>query len=154
VQLLLEKLPKGKDRQLLLNTSLVSAARAGHAESVQTLLAQGAAVNFADDRGDTALLVASLSGDLKSVELLLAKGGDVRARNNEGRTALMKAVEHRREGIEAIEQPNQYYDIVKLLIAKGADFNALDKTGITALKLAQLNSSSDLVKLLREAGAK
>ncbi len=66
----------------------------------------------------------------------------------------MRAVEHRREGIEAIEQPNQYYDIVKLLLEKGADSEVADKNGMTALKLAQRNGSTDLVKLLQEAGAK
>ena len=154
VTLLIEKLVKGQKRQALLNASLITAAGRGHAQTVQSLLANGAAVNFQDEHGSTPLLMAARSGDLETVEILLAKGSNVRAQDNEGRTALMRALEHRREGIEASEQPNQYYEIVELLIAKGVNINAVDKNGMTALKLARRNSSSDMIKLLQEAGAK
>src|SRR3989442_5750223 len=52
---------------------------AGHAQSVQVLLANGADVNFQNEDGDTALLTAARGGDLETVRMLLAKGADVRS---------------------------------------------------------------------------
>lgn len=143
------KLANGKSRQILLNASLMESAELGHAQAVEMLLANGAAANFQDEHGETPLLIAARSGDLDTVKMLLAKGAAVNAQNKEGRTVLMRAVERRRKD-DVHPQPNQYYDIVKLLLARGVDINAVDKQGMTALKLAQLNDSEHLVKLLRE----
>jgi ankyrin repeat protein len=46
------------------------------------------------------------------------------------------------------------YAEVKKLIKAGADVNAQDKYGYTALKWASRSGHTDIVKLLREAGAK
>jgi ankyrin repeat protein len=44
--------------------------------------------------------------------------------------------------------------VVKLLLDKGANIEAKDNSGKTALALATSMSHSDVVKLLREKGAK
>jgi len=45
-------------------------------------------------------------------------------------------------------------DIVKLLLEKGADVNAKNHYGTTALKAASDIGHTDIVKMLKEAGAK
>ena len=52
----------------------MAAAREGHGDVVQALLAKGAEVNAAAKGGLTALMTASFRGDRDVVQALLAKG--------------------------------------------------------------------------------
>ena len=74
--------------------ALIRAARAGHADTVKTLLStSGADVNAKDERGNTALIEAARSGHNDVVQTLLVAKADVRVKNDEGKTALKLAVE-------------------------------------------------------------
>ena len=75
-------------------TPLMLAAGLGQREAVAGLLAAGADVNAADERGFTALFYGCHNGDADRgypdvVDALLAAGADPMARNEGGRTALM-----------------------------------------------------------------
>jgi len=48
----------------------------------------------------------------------------------------------------------EYTDIVKLLIENGADVNVKDKDGMTALMYASEEGYTEIVSLLKNAGAK
>ena len=70
---------------------------AGHDEGVgatasgrviDLLLAHGAALDDADDRGRTALMIAAELGYADVVELLLARGADRARKDKQGKTAL------------------------------------------------------------------
>jgi ankyrin repeat protein len=45
-------------------------------------------------------------------------------------------------------------DVVKILLSKGVDINAKNNKGETALSIARGKSFSDVVKLLKAAGAR
>jgi len=89
------------------------------------------------------LIEAAKSGDMEKVQALLAEGAEVNAKGSErGVTALMLAV------------ARVHTDTVKVLLAKGADVNAKLTDGTTALILAEKKGQKELVRILKEAGAK
>lgn len=45
-------------------------------------------------------------------------------------------------------------DVVKFLIAKGADVSARDSNGLTVLDNATRQAKSDIIRILKNAGAK
>ena len=70
---------------------------AGHDEGVGTgavervidlLLAHGAALDAADNRGRTALMIAAALGDAATVDVLLKRGADRGLKDKDGKTAL------------------------------------------------------------------
>lgn len=74
--------------------ALLRAARAGHADTVKSLLASAKAdVNGRDERGHTPLIEAARFGHNDVVQALLVAKADVNARNSDGKTALMLASE-------------------------------------------------------------
>ena len=73
---------------------LLTAARAGHADTVRTLLSQpDAKINGRDENGNTALIEAARFGHDQVVQVLLTAGADPKLKNNEGKTAMMLAVQ-------------------------------------------------------------
>lgn len=73
--------------------ALLNAARAGHGDTVKSLLSGGRAdVNGKDERGNTPLIEAARFGHNDAVQALLIAKADVRAKNDEGQTALALAV--------------------------------------------------------------
>jgi hypothetical protein len=123
---------------------LVEAARRGSHEIVRALLKKGADPNARGEDGSTALLKAVGAGSVETVKALAAGGADVNAAVarglGKGITPLMLAVEQA--------------EIVKALLEKGADVNARSEAGLTALSLARQGKRQDIVRLLKEAGAK
>lgn len=74
--------------------ALLRAVRAGHADTVKSLLTlPGVDVNATDERGNSALIEAARYGHDDVVQSLLVAKADVKVRNNDGKTALMLAAE-------------------------------------------------------------
>jgi ankyrin repeat protein len=74
-------------------TALSVAAKFGHTDIVEALLAKGADINMKDrhSHNRTALILAVDNGHIDTVEVLLAKGADLKAKDELGETALMCA---------------------------------------------------------------
>ncbi len=110
--------------QAELDTQLLKAVLDGNTVTVLKLIAAGANVNAANQRGDTALMVAVLRGHTNIASVLIAAKADVNAANQYGYTALILAA------------ANGRINIVSALITAGADVNAANRDGNTALTLA------------------
>ena len=74
------------DQAEALGRRLLQAASEGHDMVVRQVLALGAPVNMADDRGATALMIAARNGDLGILQALLSRGADGSLRDAMGRT--------------------------------------------------------------------
>ena len=137
----------GNDRGLdgLLTTGatpLLRAAKALDAPAIRLLLANGANLSLANNRGVTPLMAAAGLGSvdadtrgfyltddvqqrsIESLTLLLKAGGDINARDARGLTPLHEAA---RWG---------WNDVVQFLVANGADLNAKDSRGNTPVESA------------------
>lgn len=94
----------------------------------------------------TALLLASKDGYTEIVRVLIAAGADLNAKSNSGWTALMEA--SRDDDIE----------IAKALIQAGADIylrsNNGRRGGITPLMIASKRGNTEIVNMLKDAGAR
>ena len=107
-------------------TPLHSAARQGHKEIVELLIANGTDVNSRDSTSKSSLHDAALEGHKEIVELLIIKGADLNAKSRYYGTPL-----HVAAGIG-------HKEIVELLITNGADVNVKDGFGRTPLDTAEL----------------
>ncbi len=125
-----------------LDSDLIDAARNGQTERVRALLHAGLESDTKDEIGSTALLEAALNGRTETVEALLDAGVDVNAKDNDGATALMYSLLIRGDA-----------ELVKLLLDAGADVNEKSNDGWMALMLAEEDGHSDVVDLLKQAGA-
>ena len=81
----------------------------GHDMVVRQVLAMGAPVNVADERGTTALMIAARNGDLGMLQALLSRGADASIRDSQGRTVF--------EWAEASPTTAKY--VVAFLIERG-----------------------------------
>ena len=122
-------------------TALQIAAGQGHQSIVKLLLSKGANINAQRGKSGPALYYAARNGNQSMVELLLARGADVNAEYRTHGTALHVATRDR------------HWSIVQLLIENGADVNARSDWG-TPLQIASSRGYSDLVDLLKAAGAR
>jgi len=66
----------------------MAAARYGHYEVVEILLARGAYVDLKNRYGNTALIWSSYYGHIHCVRLLLENGADVTHKNDNGMSAM------------------------------------------------------------------
>jgi ankyrin repeat protein len=125
---------------------LTEAAERGNVEAVKLLIAAGANVNAANQKGRTALHTVAAFAFMqngkpaKVVTTLIAAGADVNARDGNGHTPLRDVVMNRK---------SVNLEIAKALIAAGADVNATDN-----LRIASRSASPEIVKALITAGAK
>lgn len=153
------------------HTVLMTAARLGHRELVELLIARKAAVVRRSPKGDTALMFASLKGHVGIAELLLEHGAQV---NHDGWTPLhYAAFEGRAEVIKFLlgkgaeidaRAPNGYtalmlaargghLEAARQLLYADPDLSAKGQDGETALAIAKGRKAEELVKLLQRAGA-
>jgi ankyrin repeat protein len=154
---------------------LMGAADAGSEAVTKLLLRHGATVNAVDRHGRTALSTAAWRGHGGVVDALLAVGADPNLRPNDGASALMgaavngyaaiagrlltngAAIDHAdKDDFTALIRAawNGHSKTVAVLIANRARIDAESKDGKTALRLAHSNGYPDIVKMLREAGAR
>jgi cytohesin len=143
------------------STPLHCAARYGHKEVAELLIAQGADVNAKDARGrtpislainqgrkeiaklllsrsaDVSLHIAAYLGDLQRVQKFIDGGANVDANDRGGQTALHYAAKAGQ------------IEVAKLLIANGADVNAGEWTPLQEAAI----HSKEMVELLLAKGA-
>lgn len=117
----------------------------GHLETVEVLLAAGAAVNVAsrESMNVTPLHSAAAAKQLAIARVLIAHGANVNASQAEsGFTPLHEAA------------LNDDIEFAKLLLEHGAEINAKMKDGKTPLAFALESGKAEMATLLRERGAK
>ncbi len=134
-------------RRWIRQDDFVYAAYRGDLAEMKALFAEGVDVNASTGGGghetDPALIVAAGEGHIEVVKFLLDNGADVNIKGTNGiDTALMSAA------------GGGHKEIVKLLIDKGADVNAIGSKGRTALAIAVDKNHSEIIEMLKRAGAR
>lgn len=158
---------QAQDAKADLNDQLWEAARKGDAAEVKNLLAKGVDVNAKFRYGATALSYACDKGHLEVVKVLLENGADVNVRDtfyqatpmswalSKGHTAIVAALL-----AKGAEGPDQVLiagarrgnkEMVGVALAKG-DLKPESLTA--ALVSASTNDRTEMVEMLKEAGAK
>jgi ankyrin repeat protein len=125
------------------SNALCMAVDRGAAQIVQALLARGAAVNAAEESGETALHLAAGSVNLEILEALVSAGANIEAVNGSGSTPLMKAAHWNR--IPALAR------LIELGASPGVRSKALSNA--TSLHWAAANRRIDVMQILARAGA-
>lgn len=126
---------------------LVEAARLGYHDIVRALLDKRARPNARSEDGSTPLLSAVAAGHVETVRALLAGGADVNAAVERG---LSKGTTPLILAASAGDTK-----VVKALLEKGADVNAKSALGgRTALNVARQGKHQEVIRLLKDAGAK
>jgi hypothetical protein len=120
----------------------VGAALRGEHELVRLFLAAGMAIDTPNRAGERALLVAIREGYIDLAADLLKAGADPKLANQVGLTPLIELSAYCEETA-----------LFATLIQKGADVNAATRGGHTALKAATSRGCTELVRLLKQAGA-
>lgn len=115
---------------------ILSAAKAGDTESVETLIKYGADVNVPLSTGQTALMITA-RGDRTILRILLENGADVNAADNEGNTALRYAVGFYAE------------DCVRILLEYGADKSIPLPDGRSLYEYAVEKGNEEIIELLK-----
>ena len=125
------------------NTALHVAALAGHVETVRTLIEHRANVRAINKVDNTALHLAAKHGSPEIITLLLAAKAAVNARNFYRKaTPLHVAIIYNRN------------EAAQCLIEGNADLNITNLLGESPLDYALEENNEQIVKLLRERGAK
>lgn len=122
---------------------LMFSAKRGDFAAVKALLGQGADAKAMGPYALSVLEYGVSSGNKEVVRAILAAGADVNAVNKKNETALMKW------SSQTASAP-----IVKALLRAGADVNARAESKATALSIAEYYRNEDIVRTLKEAGAK
>lgn len=125
-------------------TALHVAAMYGRVAIARELLNRGADVNATSQYyRETPLLVAVRIGQTEMARLLLDRGANVNSISDDnGFTPLIYAVVYNRP------------QIARILIANGADVNMKDTKGLSASDWAAKNNLTEIMAILKDAGAK
>ncbi len=120
---------------------LSGAARAGDANRVKLLLADGKDPNQSDAAGGrTALHWAVRNGNIEIVDILLKGGADINKGDQAGKTALSHAAESGK------------VDLTRKLIESGADVNKRDLVGGNSVLWAAGLGNAETLAIVVEAG--
>lgn len=120
-------------------TAVMAAAREGHADVVEFLIAAGADVNE-DINGTTALEYALARGHEEAVLVLIEAGAEVNVTDSyDGKTPLMEAADRRK------------LRLVVALLAAGADPRAKDDREHTALDTARMREEPGIIVAIKAA---
>lgn len=120
---------------------LMRAALLGDMSEIKKSLQNGTDVNSVADDGNTALVWAAIGGDSVTLDYLLDHGANIDANPKGKGNALVVAVRVGQDVSTAV------------LLRRGADPNSTDAVGNTVLSIATSQHRSDLVALLKKAGA-
>jgi ankyrin repeat protein len=115
---------------------LSHAARSGHLEMLELLLARGAPINARNLAGATALYFAAERGHVAIAQRLVERGADLKLTGHSGISPVAAAAYN---GSDAI---------VELLLAHGADDRGADETGKPPIVYAAARAKLDIVKRL------
>jgi len=137
-------------------TALMGAAVKGHYELAHMLIGAGAEVNARNNDAETALFMAVKYGHYKAAKVLLKGGANPNLPNslpanvsNSGYTPLMYTAT---SGV--VRQSVDWAAMTQLLIDNGANPNLSNRHGDAALNLARGRNNSEVVAVLKKAGAK
>ncbi|MCB1175979.1 MAG: ankyrin repeat domain-containing protein [Leptospiraceae bacterium] len=156
---------------------ILEAVRDGDVEKLKTLVKGKIKMNFADSREMTPLMIAANDNNLEIANILIESGVDVNIKNKEnGKTALMYAASNGfiemcqliiadkdivlnakdKSGKTALMHAvfNARKEVTKLFIDAGANVNSRTDTDESAMTFALKSGRSEIVNLLRAAGAK
>ncbi len=123
-------------------SDIVIEAAVGNLEGVKNFIKSGINVNELNTHGHQPLMMAAHQGHGDIVKTLIAANADVNAKHQfSGNSALFGAVHQ------------GHREIVKLLIEAKADLNARNNENVTALMAADSAGNTDMVNLLKDAGA-
>ncbi len=111
------------------------------AQTVKTLLAEGAETEVTNQYGRTALMAASLQRHAVIAKLLIEAGANVKALSNGGSTPIGEAA---RAGAA---------EIIELLVQAGVNIETLNKDGETPLVAASLYGWPSAIETLLKLGA-
>lgn len=123
---------------------LLNALRAQPLDVVVEIIKGGANISVTDKDGNTALMYAVFNGRYDAALELVNAGANLNYKNGDeiaGGECLVSAVDANK------------IDLVKALISKGVDVNYVSY-GDTALSIAQDKGLTEIIKVLKDAGAK
>lgn len=123
---------------------LLNALRAQELDVVKEIIKGGANISVTDKDGNTALMYAVFNGRYDAALELVNAGANLNYKNGDelaGGECLVSAVDANK------------IDLVKALIAKGVDVNYVSY-GDTALSIANDKGLTEIIKVLKDAGAK
>jgi ankyrin len=118
------------------------AAKEGHVNIVNELIARGANVDSATKKGNTAMHIASLAGQLEVVKILVQNGAKINMQSQTGFTPLYMAAQE------------NHLPVVKYLIDKGANSTLATEDGFTPMAVALQQGHTEVVNLLMEYSQK
>ncbi len=121
--------------------ALLIAAKEGDAQTILTLLQQGADIEKSTADRETALFLAAQNGRVNAVCVLLGAGANKNKAASNGSTPLYSAA------------LNGYARVVYQLIKAGADTDMPASNGKTPLFMASRHGHAEVVELLMNAGA-
>jgi len=123
-------------------SALHIAALTGGFDIAINLLDHGADVNANDIYGYTPLMIASQNNDTAMLKLLLSNKADAGSKDFQGYNSLHIAAQ------------KDYPDIAGILLSFGSDPDQPAGNNLSPLKIARLNESYRVSKILRKAGSK
>ena len=126
-------------------TPLYYAALQNQRDLAELLLSYEANLSAQTVQGDTAMHAAAAAPSRRTLEYLIEQGGDVNARNYKMQTPLHFAVE---------EWWAEGSEVMHLLILHGANVHLRDENKQTPLVKAMQRNKTELVSILKKAGAR